>query len=99
MAGSVIAVEFIILAFLSEDGFQSIDIRRRRESVFVSENTEKRAIDTVCKSHRGDRIAIRSAGAYGQVMASHYNMRPLAPSVYSDRLAEAPRKKDYFLGE
>lgn len=53
----------------------------------------------LAKSHRGDRIAIRSAGAYGQVMASHYNMRPLAPSVYSDRLAEAPRKKDYFLGE
>ena len=44
----------------------------------------------------GDRIAIRSAGAYGQVMASHYNMRPIAPSVYSDRVAEAPKRKDYF---
>ncbi len=53
----------------------------------------------LAKSHRGDRIAIRSAGAYGQVMASHYNMRPFAPSVYSDRLAEAPRRKDYFAGE
>lgn len=51
---------------------------------------------TLAKSHRGDLIAIRSAGAYGQVMASHYNMRPFAPSVYSDRLAEAPRRKDYF---
>ena len=50
----------------------------------------------LARSRRGDRIAIRSAGAYGQVMASHYNMRPLAPAVYSDRLAEAPRKKDYF---
>ena len=53
----------------------------------------------LAKSRRGDRIAIRSAGAYGQVMASHYNMRPLAPAVYSDRLAEGPRKKDYFASE
>ena len=51
---------------------------------------------SLAKSHRGDRIAIRSAGAYGQVMASHYNMRPIAPSVYSDRVSEAPRRKDYF---
>lgn len=48
------------------------------------------------ESRRGDLIAIRSAGAYGQVMASHYNMRPFAPAVYSDRLLEAPRRKDYF---
>ena len=52
---------------------------------------------TLAKSHRGDRIAIRSTGAYGQVMASQYNMRPFAPAVYSDRLAEAPRRKDYFI--
>lgn len=48
------------------------------------------------KSVRGDLIAIRSTGAYGQVMASHYNMRPLAPAVYSDRLSEGPRRKDYY---
>ncbi|MBR4167805.1 MAG: diaminopimelate decarboxylase [Bacteroidales bacterium] len=53
----------------------------------------------LAKSHRGDRIAIRSAGAYGQVMASRYNMRPFAPSVYSDRVTEAPRKKNYFANE
>lgn len=35
------------------------------------------------KCHRGDLIAIRSAGAYGQSMASQYNCRPLAPSVFS----------------
>lgn len=52
----------------------------------------------LAKSHRGDLIGIRSAGAYGQVMASRYNMRPFAPSVYSDRLAEAPRRKEYFAG-
>ena len=31
----------------------------------------------------GDLIAIRSAGAYGQIMASQYNLRPLPPAVYS----------------
>lgn len=30
---------------------------------------------------RGDLVAIRSAGAYGQSMASSYNLRPLAPTV------------------
>ena len=54
---------------------------------------------SLAKSHRGDRIAIRSSGAYGQVMASRYNMRPFAPSVYSDRIAEAPKRKDYFAAE
>lgn len=36
------------------------------------------------KCHRGDLIAIRSAGAYGESMASQYNCRPLAPSYFSD---------------
>ena len=53
----------------------------------------------LAKSRRGDRIAIRSAGAYGQVMSSRYNMRPFAPSVYSDRVSEAPKRKDYFAAE
>ena len=47
-------------------------------------------------SVRGDLMAIRSTGAYGQVMASRYNMKDLAPSVFSDRLDEAPEVKDYF---
>ena len=33
---------------------------------------------------RGDLIAIRTTGAYGQVMASHYNLRDFADVVYSD---------------
>lgn len=33
-------------------------------------------------SERGDIIAIRSAGAYGEVMASHYNLRELNPAFY-----------------
>lgn len=38
------------------------------------------------ETHRGDIIAIRSAGAYGEAMASRYNMRDLAKSVFSDDL-------------
>lgn len=33
------------------------------------------------KTKRGDLIAIRSAGAYGEVMASHYNLREFAASI------------------
>ncbi len=35
---------------------------------------------------RGDLIALRTAGAYGEVMASFYNLRPGIRSVYSDEL-------------
>ncbi len=37
-------------------------------------------------SGRGDLIAIRSAGAYGEVMASRYNLREEIRFVYSDQL-------------
>ena len=33
---------------------------------------------------RGDLVAIRSAGAYGQSMASRYNLRSLAPAVFDE---------------
>jgi diaminopimelate decarboxylase len=32
----------------------------------------------------GDLVAIRDAGAYGAVMASNYNRRPLPPEVLVD---------------
>jgi diaminopimelate decarboxylase len=38
------------------------------------------------ETHRGDIIAIRSAGAYGEAMASRYNLRDLPRSVFSDDL-------------
>ena len=47
-------------------------------------------------SVRVDLMAIRSTGAYGQVMASRYNMKDLAPSVFSDDLDSAPAVVDYF---
>lgn len=38
------------------------------------------------ESKRGDIFAIRSVGAYGQVMSSQYNLRELAKTVYHDEL-------------
>jgi diaminopimelate decarboxylase len=38
------------------------------------------------ETRRGDFIAIRSAGAYGEVMASRYNLRDLPASVFSDEI-------------
>jgi diaminopimelate decarboxylase len=37
-------------------------------------------------THRGDIIAIRSAGAYGEIMASQYNCRPLPKGYTSEDL-------------
>ncbi len=36
--------------------------------------------------HRGDLLAIRSAGAYGEAMASHYNCRELPKGYVSDEI-------------
>jgi diaminopimelate decarboxylase len=36
------------------------------------------------ETSRGDIFAIRSAGAYGQVMSTRYNQRDLAPEYYSE---------------
>ncbi|MBE0674871.1 MAG: diaminopimelate decarboxylase, partial [Bacteroidales bacterium] len=38
------------------------------------------------ETKRGDILAIRSAGAYGEVMSSRYNMRDLPRAVFSDTL-------------
>jgi diaminopimelate decarboxylase len=38
------------------------------------------------ETQRGDIIAIRSAGAYGEAMASRYNLRDLPVSVFSDEI-------------
>ena len=38
------------------------------------------------KAHRGDLIALRSAGAYGEVMASQYNCPQLPKAYYSDTI-------------
>jgi diaminopimelate decarboxylase len=38
------------------------------------------------KAHRGDWVALRSAGAYGEIMASQYNCRQLPKAYFSDLL-------------
>ncbi len=38
------------------------------------------------ETRRGDLMAIRTAGAYARVMASHYNLRDIAPVMYSDEI-------------
>jgi len=45
----------------------------------------------------GDLIAFRTAGAYGAIMASSYNMRPLVPEVLvtGERFAVIRRRPDY----
>lgn len=41
---------------------------------------------SINKCHRGDLVAIRSAGAYGEIMASQYNCRPLPKGYLSENL-------------
>jgi diaminopimelate decarboxylase len=36
------------------------------------------------ETKRGDLIALRTAGAYGEVMASAYNLRPAIRHVFSE---------------
>jgi diaminopimelate decarboxylase len=38
------------------------------------------------ETRRGDIVAIRSAGAYGEAMASRYNLRDLPKAVFSDEI-------------
>jgi diaminopimelate decarboxylase len=38
------------------------------------------------ETSRGDLLAIRSAGAYGEIMVSNYNLRDKPGTVYSDEL-------------
>ena len=44
-----------------------------------------KAID-INKTHRGDLIALRSAGAYGEIMASQYNCRQLPKGYITEDL-------------
>ncbi|MDR2292526.1 MAG: diaminopimelate decarboxylase [Prevotellaceae bacterium] len=42
--------------------------------------------EMINETQRGDILAIRSAGAYGEVMASQYNLRELPKAYYSDEI-------------
>lgn len=49
-------------------------------------------------THSGDLLALATAGAYGAVMASSYNLRPLIPEVIikGDRFAVVRRRPSYI---
>ena len=42
--------------------------------------------ETLNETQRGDILAIRSAGAYCEIMASQYNLRALPKAYYSDEI-------------
>jgi len=53
----------------------------------ICESSDTFGVDVeLPKISRGDYIAIRSAGAYGEVMASQYNLRKLPESYFSDKI-------------
>jgi diaminopimelate decarboxylase len=49
----------------------------------ICESSDVFAVDEkLPMTHRGDIIAMRSAGAYGEAMASNYNLRKLNPAIF-----------------
>lgn len=52
----------------------------------ICESSDTFGVDEMLpKTKRGDIFALRSAGAYGEIMASHYNCRSLNPAfLYSE---------------
>jgi diaminopimelate decarboxylase len=66
----------------SDRGLQHYDIVG---PICESSDTFGRFIE-IQETQRGDFIAIRSAGAYGEAMASRYNLRDLPRVVFSDEI-------------
>lgn len=51
----------------------------------VCESSDCFGVDEMLpETHRGDFVALRSAGAYGESMASNYNLRPLPKGYFSE---------------
>ena len=66
----------------SEEGLETYDVVG---PICESSDVFGKAID-LNKAKRGDLIALRSAGAYGEIMASSYNCRTLPQGYTSDDL-------------
>jgi diaminopimelate decarboxylase len=66
----------------SEDANETYDVVG---PICESSDVFAKAVD-INKSHRGDFIAIRSAGAYGEIMASQYNCRQLPKGYITEDL-------------
>ncbi len=66
----------------SEEALETYDVVG---PICESSDVFAKAID-INKAKRGDLIALRSAGAYGEIMASQYNCRALPTGVTSEEL-------------
>lgn len=77
--GAFHRVENLSNADAEEETYDIVGPICESSDVFV----ENYAISTV---RRGDLLALRSAGAYGEIMASQYNLRRLPGHVTSDQL-------------
>ena len=66
----------------SEEGKQTYDVVG---PICESSDVFAKAID-LNATHRGDLLAIRSAGAYGEIMASRYNCRPMPTGYTTEEL-------------
>ncbi len=66
----------------SEDAVEAYDVVG---PICESSDCFGKAVD-LNEVHRGDLIALRSAGAYGEIMASQYNCRKLPKAYFSDTL-------------
>ncbi|UOE51055.1 diaminopimelate decarboxylase [Mucilaginibacter sp. SMC90] len=77
--------------------YHQIENLSRKSEVSKSESLKYDVVGPICEStdcfqkdvalpesFRGDLIAVRTAGAYGEVMASGYNLRDRVGSVYSE---------------
>ena len=81
---TILEKEFDLIAFIDNsekkqgtviDGLSCIPFSQ------VKKNEEIGIIMSVSQMQRGDIIVFRSAGAYGEIMASQYNCRPLPGSI------------------
>ena len=66
----------------SEEGKHTYDVVG---PICESSDVFAKAID-LNATHRGDLLAIRSAGAYGEIMASRYNCRPMPTGYTTEEL-------------
>ena len=70
---------------LSSDG----DLEKYDVDGPICESSDVFAKDILLpKTNRGDLIALHSAGAYGEIMASQYNCRPLPQNYTSEELSD-----------
>lgn len=53
----------------------------------ICESTDTFGKSELPKTYRGDYLKIRSAGAYGQVLSSNYNLRDRAQAIFSDEVS------------